>query len=74
MADSCKELLVGLPVCLGDRGNPVLSRLQIRKNDLHLLIHVLIQGFLLIHIEGGKPVVRHQNHIDVGDRNSALLT
>ena len=48
------------------------ARIQVRADHAELLLHMLVQLFLLSHVKGRQPVVRHEHDIDISRIDATL--
>ena len=71
-AHAAQEFLMGCPILVCHRGNPMPAAFYIRQDTDQLIFYLFIQLFLLLHVKAGKPVIYHQHHIDIGGLNAAL--
>ena len=73
LPDAAQKLLMRSTIRLRDGCNLILSRCQIFLDQHDFGILLLVQLYLLIHIERGQPVVNHLNNVNIVDADAAFL-
>ena len=73
LPDAAQKLLMRSTIRLRDDCNLILSRCQIFLDQHDFGILLLVQLYLLIHIERGQPVVNHLNNVNIADADAAFL-